>query len=105
MIMATVEKKKIHKKNSVNSGKRAERNEVYNTRTWQNLRKLKLQISPLCENCLAISKIIPATQVHHVISFMSSKETRISLAYNMENLQSLCVACHHKIHNEHGCKH
>lgn len=102
--MATVEKKKIHQKISTSSGKRAERNLIYNTRTWQNLRKLKLQLSPLCEKCLSLNIITPAKQVHHVVSFMSNKKARIDLAYDIENLQSLCVTCHNKIHNDHGHK-
>lgn len=98
-IMAHIEKRKIQFKNKNISGKRAERNEIYNTRTWRNLRDLKLQQSPLCERCLKDGKINNATQVHHIESFMIEGGDRIELAFDINNLQSLCVKCHQLIHN------
>lgn len=98
-IMAHIEKRKIQFKKKNISGKRAERNEIYNTRTWRNLRDLKLQQSPLCERCLKDGKINNATQVHHIESFMIEGGDRIELAFDINNLQSLCVKCHQLIHN------
>lgn len=98
-VMAYIEKRKIQFKKKNISGKRTERNEIYNTRTWRNLRELKLQQSPLCERCLKRGIINNATQVHHVESFMVDSGDKIELAFNINNLQSLCVKCHQLIHN------
>lgn len=48
--------------------------------------------------------IRPAEDVHHIVSFMTATDPlkRKALAYDYENLQSLCKECHQKIHNSHG---
>jgi 5-methylcytosine-specific restriction protein A len=55
---------------------------------------------PLCERCLAEDIITPADDVHHIVSFMKAKDmlSMKGLAYNPENLQSLCRSCHQKLH-------
>jgi 5-methylcytosine-specific restriction protein A len=81
------------------------RQSVYWNPRWGKLRRLKLSASPLCERCIVEDKIVPATQVHHIKSFMEVEdaETRYALAFDYENLQSLCSACHSKLHS-HGNK-
>ena len=37
----------------------------YSTQKWQRLRKYKLQVNPLCEACLQMGYIEPATTVDH----------------------------------------
>lgn len=47
-------------------------------------------------------KTVPAEDVHHIISFMSTNDSveRKRLAYDYDNLMSLCKQCHQNIHNE-----
>jgi 5-methylcytosine-specific restriction protein A len=73
-----------------------QRQKIYQSRRWQKLRIVKLMEHPLCEIC---EKEL-ATEVHHIQSFMGHpKEEMLRLAYNYNNLQSLCDTCHNKIHN------
>lgn len=84
------------------SVKREERNEIYISSRWRKLRLAHLQQYPLCELCQKEGKVVPAVDVHHIISFMSTNDhlKRKCLAYNPDNLMSLCKECHQKIHNE-----
>lgn len=73
---------------------------VYNTSIWRKLRLQYISEHPLCERCLKIDKITPATQVHHLIPIdegnnVSEKKT---LGYNWDNLEALCQDCHKKEH-------
>ena len=56
---------------------------------------------PLCEMCLRKGITRPATDVHHIQSFMSTKdmEARKVLAFDPTNLMSLCDECHNEIHH------
>ena len=40
----------------------------YNTQRWQRLRRMKLQVNPLCETCLKQKRIEPATAVDHIVA-------------------------------------
>ena len=62
----------------------------YALTNWRNLRALKLQMNPICENekCINI-----ATEVHHV----KEKNKYPDLALSVDNLQSLCKSCHSSI--------
>lgn len=80
--------------------KRDERIAIYSSTKWQKLRLAKLQDQPLCEMCLKNDIITPATQVHHIKSFMDYNGTeRLKYAYKLDNLMSICAVCHQKIHN------
>ena len=78
-------------KDSYSAKRKAERQEVYSSTTQK----------PLCECCLKKGIIRTAQDVHHVISFMSTSNPveRDRLAYDLDNLQSLCRECHNAIHN------
>lgn len=90
-------------KKSQNKGNNydAKRRAIYNSERWHRLRALKFADSPLCEKCLQEGKVVPAEDIHHVVSFMSTedKSKRLWLAYDYDNLMSLCKECHQKIHN------
>lgn len=58
---------------------------------WQKLRKLKLQMEPLCRICLANGRAEPATEVDHIIP---KPQTENAAMYTLEELQSLCKSCH-----------
>lgn len=77
------------------------RKEIYATTRWRKLRDAKIQQNPLCEICLDKELITPAIDVHHIQSFVSVSNPlkRKEIAFNFDNLQSLCKVCHQKIHN------
>lgn len=72
----------------------------YNTLRWRKLREAKLQDSPLCEICLENGKVTPATEVHHrmEISQAGSYLEAMDIAFDYNNLQSLCTQCHQDLH-------
>jgi 5-methylcytosine-specific restriction protein A len=80
----------------------AERRKIYNSERWRRLRAWKFACNPLCELCLQENKTVPAEDIHHIISFMSTDDPRqrLFLAYDYNNLMSLCKQCHQKIHNQ-----
>ncbi len=80
----------------------AERRKIYNSERWRRLRAWKFANDPLCEMCLKEGHTVPAEDIHHVVSFMSADdiEQRQFLAYDYDNLMSLCKRCHQKIHNK-----
>lgn len=79
----------------------AERRKIYNSTRWRKLREWKFICNPLCEECLKLNKIVKAEDIHHIKSFMSVDDVseRTRLAYDFDNLQSLCKQCHQKKHN------
>ena len=69
---------------------------VYNTPRWKRLRALKVQDSPICEECWKRGRVTPVAEVHHIIPFEIDND--LSLAYDLDNLISLCVECHKEAH-------
>ena len=90
----------IKKKRDYSENKnRKDRQEIYSSEIWRNLRVSQLIKSPLCERCRMANKITAATEVHHLESFMKYKgELRLYYAYNPNNVASLCKQCHSEIH-------
>lgn len=80
----------------------ADRRKIYNSERWRRLRAWKFACNPLCEMCLKEDKTVPAEDIHHIISFMSADDLqqRLYLAYDFDNLTSLCKQCHQKLHNK-----
>lgn len=74
----------------------------YNSKGWHTLRNAYYQSHPLCEMCLQNGISKQAEHVHHIREFLRGRteEERWSLLLNPNNLMSLCVECHHKIHNK-----
>jgi len=70
----------------------------YNTDRWRKLRHSHLITHPICQNC---NKAL-AEEVHHVIPISTafSPDKQSELAFNENNLMSVCVECHHQIHNK-----
>lgn len=73
---------------------------VYNTARWKRLRLVKLRNNPLCEVCEKKGITKMADDVHHIQSFMSvdNPGARKALAFDYDNLMSLCDECHSDIH-------
>lgn len=71
---------------------KANAREIRSSGRWNRLRRVKLNMHPLCQHpdC---SPRQPATQVHHI----QPVESYPQLAYNLDNLASICVACHGKV--------
>ena len=97
--MPTINKPKKKQKNlTVNE---QIRRDIYRSKQWKKIRLAKLMQNPLCEICLQNNIITSAVDVHHIQSFVNIFDPlrRKEIAYNFDNLQSLCKVCHQKIHN------
>ena len=71
----------------------------YKTRRWQRVREIALSKSPLCVHCRDVGRVTPARVVDHI-----TPVRRGGSFWSLENLQTLCDACHnHKSGREsHG---
>jgi len=61
---------------------------------WQKIRTMKLNIDPLCAECLRNGRTRVATQVHHKDGNVRNN--------SLENLESLCLECHSRITAKEG---
>ena len=79
-----------------------DKQEIYNSREWRELRVEKLRDKPLCQMCEEKQRYVSAHCVHHImpIETAATMEEMRRLAFNPANLMSLCDECHHKIHEE-----
>ena len=70
------------------------------SKRWRRLRAWKLRAQPLCEDCLQRGRATAATEVHHVrpLEQARSREEMRRLAFDVQNLRSLCPACHEAEH-------
>jgi 5-methylcytosine-specific restriction protein A len=104
--MPTINKPKRDRQTTKGNNYYAERRKVYQTQRWARLRQAKIIASPLCEMCEKEGRYRPAEDVHHITSFMTTDDPirRNFLAYDYDNLMSLCKECHQKIHNSYGPK-
>ncbi len=89
-----------------------DKQEIYNSREWKELTILKKRANPLCEQCIKDGEAIgipggyvkSVECVHHIIPIETArtKEEMRRLAFNWNNLMSLCKSCHARIHKELG---
>ena len=89
-----------------------DKQEIYNSREWKELRIQKLRANPLCEQCQKDGEaagipggyIRSATCVHHIVPIETAKtkDEMKRLAFAPHNLMALCFACHARIHKEMG---
>ena len=86
-------KKKIDKTSSQST-------KYYNSKAWKHLRHAYINAHPLCEECIIHGRSTPAVHVHHKIEFLrgDTEDDRWRLLLDLNNLQSLCLKCHHKAH-------
>jgi 5-methylcytosine-specific restriction protein A len=61
----------------------------HDTAAWQKARSLQLKREPLCLLCMARGKLIPATEVDHIVRITDGGAPTLPV-----NLQSLCRPCH-----------
>ena len=73
---------------------------LINSYTWQQLRHRKFLANPVCEMCAAEGRVTPTEEVHHIKPVESGRDEAEMrrLAYDYDNLQSLCKACHAAVH-------
>ena len=79
---------------------RQDKQRIYNSREWQSLRLRKLTANPMCEVCLSKGLVESARVVHHVVPIETATDypTMRAIAFQYDNLQSLCFQCHSDIH-------
>ena len=96
------------KRNYKNNSNRWKRQEVYNTDLWKRMRLAQLMKEPLCWICLLEGKTTLGEDIHHIRSFMTADNEieRDKLAFDSNNLLTLCRNCHNRVHNGDlkGCK-
>ena len=74
-----------------------DRQKIYNSKQWRDVRELALLRDDLiCIHCKDKNIITKATEVHHI----QYLEHRIDLAYDLDNLISVCSKCHQQIHSK-----
>lgn len=69
---------------------------LINSWEWQKLRRKKFLANPICEDCLAKGRVTPTEEIHHVRPVESGRDEieMKQLAYDYNNLVSLCKTCH-----------
>lgn len=72
-------------------GRRHANTEFYRSTAWRKLRVEQLRRQPLCERCLAQGRHTPAYVVDHIRPVNQG-----GAPLDLENLQSLCAACHNR---------
>ena len=76
-----------------------ESNAFYLSSKWKRKRKAILKRDGYeCQDCKRYGRIREATEVHHIKHLEDAPE----LAYDNDNLISLCKACHNARHPEKG---
>lgn len=68
---------------------------LYKTARWRRLREWQLGHQPLCERCLDMEIVEPATVVHHREAHKGDE----ALFWNPDNLESICKP-HHDSHGQ-----
>ncbi len=88
------------KKNTDSELDKKKRMEVYNKALWRKMRLSKQMEKPLCEVCEMQGKTVLAEDTHHLISFSKyNGAERDAIAFDYNNLISLCKQCHNLIHH------
>lgn len=90
------------RRSSVRTVRKGKYQEIYQDKRWKKLRKAKLRHNPLCERCESRNRITPADEVHHIIPFDRGRtpEETECLAFDYDNLKSVCDPCHDEEHKE-----
>lgn len=69
---------------------------IYQDKRWKLIRQIKFEENPVCECCEAKGRVTQTREIHHKIPFQTgkTKEEIEVLAFDWDNLVSLCVQCH-----------
>ncbi|MCY8074263.1 HNH endonuclease [Bacillus haynesii] len=69
----------------------------YKSTEWKRTRELVLlRDNRLCQRCLREHRFTHADMVHHIVEVKQDWSKRLDLS----NLESLCNACHNKVHGD-----
>ena len=100
--MAYINKAPKKADNRVKRGANANIAKLYNSQKWQKLRQAQLMLQPLCQHCLENGKVTAGEEIHHIVPISKGQtlEEQTYLAYNADNIITLCTECHHKVHNK-----
>ena len=71
----------------------------YCSREWRETRKIQLERFPLCAECAKDGRVTPATIVDHIKPIRDG-----GARLDLDNLQSLCWACHSRKSVEEGSR-
>lgn len=93
--MPTIKLVKSRRQVTVN---KQEYQKVYNCRRWKELRARKFADNPICEECERKGRTTPTREIHHIIPF--ERDNDLGLAYDYDNLISLCIDCHKDAHEK-----
>lgn len=67
----------------------------YHSKAWKKLREIALdRDNNLCQMCLRNGDITDAKIVHHIVYV----DDDFNQALDLDNLMSVCLSCHNKIH-------
>lgn len=80
-----------------------ERQSLYQSKRWKDLREYMVQKYPLCQDCLKEGRITPTQDVHHRLSPFQkgiTEEEKERRAFDEKNLMCLCRDCHIKEHHK-----
>ncbi len=80
---------------STKSTRKSAKRKTYNSKTWRNIRTIRLNEDPLCYLCNLQGQIRPATVVDHIITFNEDTAGTLGMDYN--NTCSLCKVCHDRV--------
>lgn len=89
----------------INGDRHKERQAVYQSRMWKEVRLYMVQKYPLCQDCLKEGRITATEEVHHIRSpFVKglTDEEKYRRAYDESNLVCLCKECHWRRHHPEG---
>jgi len=85
--------KKVSNKTYDNTMRAKDRTKIYNSRQWKNIRvKALVRDEFMCVMCRANGIDTKAEEVDHILEL----QDRQDLAFDLDNLQSLCKPCHSK---------
>jgi 5-methylcytosine-specific restriction endonuclease McrA len=90
------------KQKPVKTTRKGEFQDIYQDKRWRKLRGIKLRNNPLCERCEENNRTTAAIEVHHIIPFDwgISKQDKEDLAFDYDNLKSVCDPCHDLEHDD-----
>lgn len=72
-------------------GRKHSNSAFYQSTEWRKLRAIKIQIQPLCEECLRKGMYSIAKVIDHIKPINQG-----GASLSMDNLQSLCSGCHNR---------
>ncbi|HLO59818.1 MAG TPA: HNH endonuclease signature motif containing protein [Bacteroidales bacterium] len=74
--------------------------DIYQDPRWKRLRAAKLRDNPICEICEQKGIVRQTEEIHHKKPFeiSANREELERLAFDYDNLISLCIACHKSEH-------